>query len=84
MPVKRDQKKQCGKQPCAAAALCCKDVMLWILISVATLLRKRTRFHDEKSTRYTKKTRAYNTKLTHSKNARKCVVMPTVGIVNSL
>jgi len=43
-----------------------------ILTSVATLLlRKNTRFHDKKNTRFTKKTLDYKSKLTHSENVQK-------------
>ena len=40
--------------------------------SVATLLlRKSTRFHDKKNTRFTKKTLDYKSKLKHSENGQK-------------
>jgi len=51
--------------------------------SVANLLLwKSSRFHDEKNTRFTKRTLDYKSKLAHSENGqRKCITMPTIDIV---
>jgi len=47
--------------------------------SVSTpLLRKSTRFHDKKNTRFTKKHQIAKPKLHTVEMARKCVAMPTI------
>jgi len=55
-----------------------------IVGSVATLtllLRKSTRFHDKKNTRFTKKHKLTKTNVNTVKMARKCVAMPTRDII---